>query len=734
MDIIDRKISLEIKLFQQQKIKKTSTKKHIVRHFVRYVLIAFIICPHFIQKAQAFSLNFTEQSYTVNESAGSASVGINFSISSDELLLLVDDIQNPDFGPGDFATITINFSTFDETAISNEDYTSTTQAVSFTQSLTAENINSGNFGFQGTETINIPILNDSLTESDETIRLQIVNVTITTSDFGLLSQGEVERILNTANPLQLESQLIINDDDNTAFTVNLEPASSTITDQNVTINLIFPEPLSRAIVLNYQTVDDTAIAGQDYVAKSESLSLASGTSNVSIVVELLSSAIRDGRQFLLNFSTADGDVQINPNLLAVTLGNRTVVNPDAPGLNPTERIVAVALVESCSNTQSQALQQRCAEIINLSATDQATAIAALIQDETAGIVTQALDIGSAQFTNINGRISALKSGDQNIVSFNGFSLNIEGEAVSLGNIAQGLLNSASGGNAGDNIVDSERLGFFMSGNISFGNKDTTTKQSGFDFDSQGVTLGMDYRFTNQFFAGVALGYAFTNTDFDVKGGTESHAGSINLYGSYFLPQDIYVDMVGHFGYHASENLRSIRYSGFSGQASSDTDGVEYGFNISLGKQWDFNSWKFNPYARFEYLEVVINKYRESSLSGFAVEINQVDGRSLKSVLGTQIGKVFGFSFGVIQPSIKFEWLHQFEDNASNISGRFVEAAPGTGQFTLDSDSPDLDFFNLGSSVVATFAEGRSIYFNHESRLGQRGINSYRFELGVRIPF
>jgi outer membrane autotransporter protein len=193
-------------------------------------------------------------------------------------------------------------------------------------------------------------------------------------------------------------------------------------------------------------------------------------------------------------------------------------------------------------------------------------------------------------------------------------------------------------------------------------------------------------------------------------------------------------MVGQYGYHASENNRTIRYSGISGQADSDTNGIEYGINISLGKQWDINSWKFNPYARFEYLEVLIDNYNESSISGLAVSIDQVDGRSLKSVLGTQIGKAFSMPWGVIQPSVDFEWLHEFEANATNISGRFVEAAPGAGQFTLVSESPDRDYFNLGASVVTTFSEGRSIYFNHESRLGQEGINSYRFELGVRIPF
>ncbi len=475
-------------------------------------------------------------------------------------------------------------------------------------------------------------------------------------------------------------------------------------------------------------------ANQGDITNKDNLTLDNNSSKTSINIDLLANAIRAARQSQHNYSSSDSNDQITPELSTIVVNNNLEGITDGPGLSRNQLSIGEALVQACRITQSQVLLNRCAEIGALNDLEQARVLNALIQDESAGTVTRMLRIGSAQFSNINKRISALKSGQWGLLSFNHLSLNVEGKAVPIGTIAQGLLDSASGRSVGDTIAESELLGFYLNGKINFGKKKSTKKQTGFDFDTQGVTLGMDYRFSDQFVAGAALGYAFTDTNYNDKGGTESQASSINLYGSYYLPKNFYLDLVSHFGYHASNNTRSIRYNDFSGKANSDTNGVEYGLNFSLGNQWGFNNWIVNPYARFEYLEVLINNYNEASLSGFAVAIDHTGGRSVKSVLGTQISKVFGMPKGIIKPTVNFEWLHEFKANATNISGRFIDGSPGTSRFKLVADAPDHDFFNLGASVKAIFSEGRNVSLNHTSRLGQAGINHYRFELGVNIPF
>jgi uncharacterized protein YhjY with autotransporter beta-barrel domain len=476
----------------------------------------------------------------------------------------------------------------------------------------------------------------------------------------------------------------------------------------------------------------TAISkvNQTSAANNNSLNLTNASLKTSTNIDQLANAIRAARQSQQTNSSS----QTNLKLASIIDNNALDSITDGHGLTRNQLSIGEALKEACRITESQILLTRCAEIAALNDHEQARVLNALIQDESAGTVTRMLRIGSTQFSNINRRISSLKSGKWGLLSFNNLSLNIEGEAVPIGTIAQGLLDSASGRSIGDTIAETERLGFYLNGKINFGKKKSTKNQTGFDFDTQGVTLGMDYRFSDQFVAGGALGYAFTDTNYNNKGGTQSQSSSINLYGSYYLPQNFYLDLISHFGYHTSDNVRSIRYRDFSNKANSNTNGLEYGWNFSLGKQWNLYSWTINPYARFEFLEVLINNYNEASNSGLAVAIDHTGGRSIKSGLGTQIGRAFKMSQGIIQPSVNFEWLHEFKANATNVSGRFLEASSGAGRFKLITNAPDHDYFNLGTSVKAIFAKGRNISFNHSSRLGQAGINHYRFNLGVNIPF
>ncbi len=54
----------------------------------------------------------------------------------------------------------------------------------------------------------------------------------------------------------------------------------------------------------------------------------------------------------------------------------------------------------------------------------------------------------------------------------------------------------------------------MDGRINYGDKDQTQNQAGFDFDTIGITGGVDYRIRDNFVVGAALGYSQIETDFD----------------------------------------------------------------------------------------------------------------------------------------------------------------------------------------------------------------------------
>jgi len=69
-----------------------------------------------------------------------------------------------------------------------------------------------------------------------------------------------------------------------------------------------------------------------------------------------------------------------------------------------------------------------------------------------------------------------------------------------------------------------------------------------------------------------------------------------------------------------------------------------------------------------------------------------------------------------------------------IHASFNQATAGAGRFTVLTDTPDRDYFNLGGSLALNLQEGRAGFLRYEYRAGQSTISDHTVELGARIPF
>jgi uncharacterized protein with beta-barrel porin domain len=130
----------------------------------------------------------------------------------------------------------------------------------------------------------------------------------------------------------------------------------------------------------------------------------------------------------------------------------------------------------------------------------------------------------------------------------------------------------------------------------------------------------------------------------------------------------------------------------------------------------------------------IDGYQESGGNGFAMNVGSQSVSSAVSTLGTQVSYNFSQSWGILVPSIRVEWEHQYLNNDQNIPMTLASAAAGTGNFTIQTGKPDRDYVNLGGSISATLPEGGSAFLRYEARLGQSDISNHIVEVGIKIPF
>jgi uncharacterized protein with beta-barrel porin domain len=136
----------------------------------------------------------------------------------------------------------------------------------------------------------------------------------------------------------------------------------------------------------------------------------------------------------------------------------------------------------------------------------------------------------------------------------------------------------------------------------------------------------------------------------------------------------------------------------------------------------------------EYLGMNIAEYREHSGNGFDIITGEQINHSFLSNLGTQVSYALSTPWGVITPAVRVEWEHQYLNDNRLIQMRLAEAAPGQGNFVIQTGEPDRDYFNLGGSVGATLANGGSGFVRYETRLGQANIADHIVEAGLRMTF
>lgn len=394
------------------------------------------------------------------------------------------------------------------------------------------------------------------------------------------------------------------------------------------------------------------------------------------------------------------------------------------------------------------LQDRCNELVGALSTDGEGAregLQAMAPEENSAVGASSIEVSGAQIDNIGARLGALRRGTAGL-SLQGLTFNIDGRKVSGDELFGVQARNIRGGAAGADEAGFSRLGVFVNGNYGRGDRDATLRQSGFDFDSYGVTAGVDYRFTDQFVLGAAFGYGNTDAEINAQGGAlDTNAYSISVYGSYYPTQAFYIDAIVSGGINDHEQARSIRYGVASSggrtlvdqTATAEFDSDQISASLGSGYNFSQNGWTFGPYGRLGYVDVDVDGFRENisnptaAGSGLALEIDEQGFTSFTLAVGGQVIKAISMPWGVLLPQLNVEYVHEFANDNDAIAGRFLGDSSGT-TFFLPTDDPDRNYVNLSVGTSAVFAKGRSAFIQYQTLLGYEDLESHAIGVGLRI--
>jgi outer membrane lipase/esterase len=345
----------------------------------------------------------------------------------------------------------------------------------------------------------------------------------------------------------------------------------------------------------------------------------------------------------------------------------------------------------------------------------------------------AITTTTVQNTNIGLRLAALRRGTTGGVSVSGLSLNVAGQPMPLGAVTT-FMPSGGGGASGDGSNPLGGLGIFLNGQGSFGDQDPTNREPGFKFNTQGMTLGGDYRVTDNIVLGAAFGYLHTAADLDQSGGRVKMNGySGSLFGSYYVGDKFYVDAIATYGRNDYGVTRNVTFGDSSVTARSDPDGRQLSVSSSAGYNFNFGSWTVGPLAKVTYINVHIDGFQERGADIFNLAVRRQTIESLATDLGGQVSYAISTPWGVLTPLARAEWEHEFKGGARFINGSLV-ADPLRTTFGAQANNPDRNYVNLATGITGTFQRGVSAFAHYETVLGRTNVTNHSFTAGIRFQF
>lgn len=418
-------------------------------------------------------------------------------------------------------------------------------------------------------------------------------------------------------------------------------------------------------------------------------------------------------------------------------GARPIIDPRAPGAG---LCPSIAGLENPAPGATQ-LRVRCEELIetadpgaidanlNLgSAANVAGWLQQAMPEETQIIGSGVTDTSHDQLDNVKSRLQVLRSGASTLP------------------IAGVHLTSTGGGASADGY---SRLGMFINGDFGTGEKDVTFNENAFEYDSYGVTAGVDYRFNENLVAGVALGYSRSDVEVQRNSGSyDSDGSSFTGYGSWYTRR-FYLEGSLTYGVFEHDGERRIAYGSpgkrIERDTRSSTDSDQLSWSLAGGYNGAVKQFSYNVFIRGEGVRSDIDAYDEEGSGNTAaignnewtMHIEDQEVESLQAVLGSQIAFAWNLSYGVLQPYFGIEWHHEFEDDAREIKAFYRNDpffAAGDRRFAVvfTTDDADKEHYSLSVGATLVLKGGTQFFINYDTARQLADVDSNYMTAGIRF--
>jgi autotransporter-associated beta strand protein len=258
------------------------------------------------------------------------------------------------------------------------------------------------------------------------------------------------------------------------------------------------------------------------------------------------------------------------------------------------------------------------------------------------------------------------------------------------------------GDSPDPRPETSPWGFFTAAAVTTGrqneaNGDAGT-QPGYAFNTQGLTLGADYRFARGWAAGLAAGFLRGHASLYSPASGTIDDKSVR-YGAYVtstgekLHADLYVGGASDW----FTTRRGIVFGAVNRTATGSPKGME--LNVHPAVSYDIRAFErstYSPFAALNYNRLDVKAFSETGADSLNLSVAKQTIESLQSTLGLRYSQRFEGERCVYTPYGSLAWRHEYDPQNRPIDAQFVS---GGAQFRVASGNVARDGTLIGVGLA-----------------------------------
>lgn len=485
--------------------------------------------------------------------------------------------------------------------------------------------------------------------------------------------------------------------------------------------------------------------GQTIVCNLGAALAAGGSASVQVNVRAPATGQSITNEASVGATTTDPNPANNRATQSTQINDRTAADLEAllddAAVDPASRAALPVIAAECALNNASELAAVCRDIVAAADAGRVgevtEALRGLSPDEVLAQSLVLREIGATQFFNVDARLNELRRGGGGF-SLSGLNVQSGSQSIPLALVGDALQEALGFGESDGFGGLVSPWGFFINGSITDGEQDLNFARGkvGVDYQSRGITAGVDYRFNPRFVAGAAIGYA--NFDADVAAGSTLDTTSLMFtgYGSYYLSDRLYIDTRLSFGQAQLDQERRIHFqlgsTVYDALALGETDATQFTVASSMGYHLNYGAWSVTPSAGVRFTSSDVDAFDETNAGVYNVAYSEQSFDSVNFAVGIQFARAVSLSRGVLMPQFDISLNNESGDDAS-AEARLISG--GVSQlFRLTEESPDSSYGTAGLGFVYLMGNGKQAYMSYRRMFGNDEMDRGSLNLGGRFEF